>query len=158
MKTDSEALQQAIRLQGEGEPDYAPLTEKYKSWVDSLAASNEIKSVLRHLSLKDDFPLGTNCIFSWCDILNENRNLKDVFKQQFVVIGSGTSGDRVAIDIRTKDGRVGYLCHEDLWDDHEDIANLDDSFFELAGNFGSYALNAVTSKQHPLDFHGTLPE
>ncbi len=123
MEPDIENFQKAIRLQGEEEPIRTPVSEEHSSWIEGLAAPDEVKSLLLHLSFKDDFPLGSNCLFGAENRLKENRELKPVFSRHFVVIGSGTSGDPVAIDIRRIPGRVGYLCHEDLWDDHVDITN-----------------------------------
>ncbi len=79
----------------------------------------------------------------------ENRSL---IENELLIIGCGLNGDPIVIDI--KDGKMGYISHDELWED-EEIA-VSEVYVKMNESIGSFFLKSANSSNYPVDYFEAL--
>ncbi|MGJ8654706.1 MAG: hypothetical protein ACSHX8_15710 [Opitutaceae bacterium] len=158
MKIDLETFKIALEKQNSEMPIFRrKLSPKYEGWIDSQNIPKELKSFLKFLNLEQEFGLGTNVLSPTENIIEYNEEFRYILEAGFVIIGSCTNGDMVAIEYKQTEGETGYLSHDELWEwDEKEYPNPYEHFLSLGESVGAYALRAIDYLNFPLDYYGTM--
>ncbi len=81
---------------------------------------------------------------------NEEDQNRKIYEKGLLIVGSGLNGDPIVINM--KNGNMGFLCHDILWETEDEI-NLEEIYIELNETFGSFYYQSITNPNFPVDYY-----
>lgn len=125
------------------------------SWLREIGVSDDLVGFFQRHSYTSWIEVGQVSFNSVSELVRENMDPQNhaVYKSGLLIIGSGLNGDPIVVNL--SNGKVGYLCHDELWESETspDIASL---HCELPYSLGDFYLGAVISEDFPVDFDEAL--
>lgn len=100
-----------------------PASPEFLAWLEAIKAPREIISLLapglparqkRRRRVRDHWDLYTED-----EIRKEAAEFPRYLKAGLISLGSCVNGDPFALDIRKAIGTVGYISHDEVWEDDE---------------------------------------
>ena len=129
-----------------------PLRNNCEEWMRECGAPPSLISFFQKHSYSSWVQIGAVSFNSANEIVQINTEPQNhaLYKAGLLIVGSGLNGDPIAINL--KNGNVGFLCHDELWE-HDGVVDFAALYRELPESIGSFYLAAANSEQHPVDFY-----
>ena len=131
------------------------LSSAIREWGQNVGIPEEILRFLNKYCYSSHIRFGNNTFNSPNELKWENEEEQNwhVYKKGLLIIGSGLNGDPVVINM--KNGNVGFLCHDELWELEEE-PNLSEIYQELNESIGSFYYQSMFSSEFPVDYYSSL--
>jgi hypothetical protein len=143
---DVELFREILTAHG-GEPSLP--TNAFLSWLRSHPLSPKAITVITGCVLKKSAVIGPIDFYSEKGILEVNGEeaIPVALRDGLLIVGSCPNGDPVAVDVREQIGAVGYIDHENMWQE----ANVRSAFLVVAPSLGKLA-EGLDAEQLPVDY------
>ena len=154
MKTDTVLFAQALGRSSELAKHFAPASPSFLVWLKEHNLPEEIVAHFFDYSL-----VGDSCVeIGFANFWPEKYTRKwhdetpEYLAAGWLIVGSMQNGDFVVINFGRDDGAVGYVSHEEIWDEpHHVRDDLESIYLRVCESFGQF-LDGLTRDEHPYDY------
>ncbi|MDU0368786.1 hypothetical protein ACFPAF_00140 [Hymenobacter endophyticus] len=149
--TDIQKLQAALEAAGiNAQKHWEPLRPENAELMKQWGVSAEVQQLLAEFSFDIDVAIG-EVQLDQVNTLKKKLDWADDFQRALyaglLLLGSGSTGDPVALDIR--DSQVGYLFHDYFWE--EEAEDPRKFFIKLNCSLEQFFWNTQFVQDYPLD-------
>jgi hypothetical protein len=149
--TDIQEMQAALEATGINRQKHREsLRPENAALLQQWGVSAEVQQLLAEFSFDTDLVIG-EVHFDQVNTLKKKLDWEDDFQRALqaglLLLGSGSTGDPVALDIR--DSQVGYLFHDYFWE--EEAEDPRKFFIKLNCSLGQFFWNTQFVEEYPVD-------
>lgn len=152
MRIDERLLAKIPELKPYSKVHFDGLSAKAKAFCDT----NDIPAELVHCLTSYDLASTLNEYFALPDGFVELNDLGDErfnpIRERLFVVGSGTTGDPLAIDLHT--GKIGFISHDEIYE-HEKVRDV---FCAISPSLGEFCKRGVVEQNLPRDYYEAVEE
>ncbi|SNR28774.1 hypothetical protein [Hymenobacter mucosus] len=147
----AEMMRQAMEIAGiKMRVHSEPLRDENKEVLRRIGLPEEAQQFFVAFSFNIDLEIG-ELHYDQANCFKKNLEWEDGFQRALraglLVIGSGSTGDPIALDIQ--DLQAGYLFHDYFWEQEaEDPRKF---FIKMNCSLGQLFLNSVSVEEYPVD-------
>jgi len=136
-------------------PQFEPPNPRVIDWLRSKKVDEVTIQELSSCSTCSHIKINQIYLNKFNDLIEENSDEQNelCLENGFLIIGSGLNGDPIVISIETK--KIGYVCHDELWEDEE--CNFEDIVYVTRLNLSEF-YESAQEKGFPVDIHDAEEE
>jgi hypothetical protein len=152
MKLDSRQYREALLRLSHGKATFAQQVDgALVQWLSNQNVPIELIEFNKTNSLASSIPLMEfGEVYTPETVVEINSKDPAILRARFLQIASAPNGDPIVVDLQDRDGRVGYLSHEDLWG--YDDRSPRDLFAPVAASIGEFFHRVSIEDDFPVDY------
>lgn len=114
MNTGRTILEEAARmLSRAGGGMFGALSPETRRWLEARNAPPELLKLWEDFAFRSEAWAGSGSFFDESKMREWNNDLPEAMASDLLIVGSAANGDHICLDLKT--GQVGYLSHEQAW-------------------------------------------